>query len=282
MKRGNRYIVAVVIGGSSGGARDAKMRGLLEQHIASAATTPYGREDHRRWHRSRQRGDTEGRQAEPVARGVAKPEPVAAAANFVRSAMTRWRRSWAHPLAAPPAPAPIEAAARRHRRGAADRRRRWPKPPKPGSGRTDQPREGEDHHGEGRQRADRRARSAGPRGALRDRRARALRADAAAAAPLAPPPGARPGVLGVLTVRGVPLGPDRRAPGRRWARAHTRRRPPPRCRSRWSPPARAGAQRLDDPDRRLPEGSRRRRIACARRSRLPARSSRGPSRSPRR
>ena len=38
LRRGNRHLVAVVIGGSSGGARDARMRGLLEQHIASAAT----------------------------------------------------------------------------------------------------------------------------------------------------------------------------------------------------------------------------------------------------
>jgi D-alanyl-D-alanine carboxypeptidase len=38
LRRGNRHLVAVVIGGSSGGARDARMRSLLEQHIASAAT----------------------------------------------------------------------------------------------------------------------------------------------------------------------------------------------------------------------------------------------------
>jgi D-alanyl-D-alanine carboxypeptidase len=39
LRRGNRHLVAVVIGGSSGGARDARMRSLLEQHIASAATS---------------------------------------------------------------------------------------------------------------------------------------------------------------------------------------------------------------------------------------------------
>jgi D-alanyl-D-alanine carboxypeptidase len=38
VRRGNRHIVAVVLGGASGGARDARMRGLIEQHIASAAT----------------------------------------------------------------------------------------------------------------------------------------------------------------------------------------------------------------------------------------------------
>ncbi len=36
--RNNRHIVAVVLGGSSAGARDARMRGLIEEHIASAAT----------------------------------------------------------------------------------------------------------------------------------------------------------------------------------------------------------------------------------------------------
>ena len=38
VRRGNRHIVAVVLGGASGGARDARMRSLIEQHIASAAT----------------------------------------------------------------------------------------------------------------------------------------------------------------------------------------------------------------------------------------------------
>jgi D-alanyl-D-alanine carboxypeptidase len=37
VRRGNRHIVAVVLGGASGGARDARMRSLIEQHIASAA-----------------------------------------------------------------------------------------------------------------------------------------------------------------------------------------------------------------------------------------------------
>jgi D-alanyl-D-alanine carboxypeptidase len=37
MKRNNRSLVAVVLGGSSGGARDARMRSLLEKHIAEAS-----------------------------------------------------------------------------------------------------------------------------------------------------------------------------------------------------------------------------------------------------
>ena len=38
VRRGGRHIVAVVLGGTSGGARDARMRGLIEQEIASAST----------------------------------------------------------------------------------------------------------------------------------------------------------------------------------------------------------------------------------------------------
>jgi D-alanyl-D-alanine carboxypeptidase len=38
VRRGNRHIVAVVLGGASGGARDARMRALIEQHIAEAAS----------------------------------------------------------------------------------------------------------------------------------------------------------------------------------------------------------------------------------------------------
>ncbi|HEX5862952.1 MAG TPA: D-alanyl-D-alanine carboxypeptidase family protein, partial [Casimicrobiaceae bacterium] len=37
MKRNNRSLVAVVLGGSSGGARDARMRSLLEKHLAEAS-----------------------------------------------------------------------------------------------------------------------------------------------------------------------------------------------------------------------------------------------------
>jgi D-alanyl-D-alanine carboxypeptidase len=36
MRRGDRHVVAVVLGGTSGGARDARMRSLLETHIADA------------------------------------------------------------------------------------------------------------------------------------------------------------------------------------------------------------------------------------------------------
>jgi D-alanyl-D-alanine carboxypeptidase len=38
VRRGNRHLVAVVMGGTSGGARDARMRALIEEYIAQGAT----------------------------------------------------------------------------------------------------------------------------------------------------------------------------------------------------------------------------------------------------
>ena len=38
MKRNGRHVVAVVLGGASAGARDARMRQLLAQHVDSAST----------------------------------------------------------------------------------------------------------------------------------------------------------------------------------------------------------------------------------------------------
>ncbi|MEN3381210.1 MAG: D-alanyl-D-alanine carboxypeptidase [Hyphomicrobiales bacterium] len=39
LRRGNRHIVAAVLGGTSGASRDARMRSLVEQHIASASAS---------------------------------------------------------------------------------------------------------------------------------------------------------------------------------------------------------------------------------------------------
>ena len=39
MRRGNRHLVAVVLGGRSGGSRDAIMRNLLAEHVVHASTT---------------------------------------------------------------------------------------------------------------------------------------------------------------------------------------------------------------------------------------------------
>jgi D-alanyl-D-alanine carboxypeptidase len=87
VQRGNRHIVAVVLGGASGGARDARMRALIEQHIASAST---------------QR--TVARIAEPteVAAAPAKPAAPEPQARMARADSMG-------PIAA--VPAPIEPAA---------------------------------------------------------------------------------------------------------------------------------------------------------------------------
>jgi D-alanyl-D-alanine carboxypeptidase len=42
VRRGERHIVAVVLGGSSAGSRDAKMRDLIEEHVAEASTRRTG------------------------------------------------------------------------------------------------------------------------------------------------------------------------------------------------------------------------------------------------
>ena len=54
VRRGPRHIVAVVLGGTSGAARDARMRGLIEQQIASGSTQRT-RGENRREHRGRGR-----------------------------------------------------------------------------------------------------------------------------------------------------------------------------------------------------------------------------------
>ncbi len=64
VRRGNRHIVAVVLGGASGAARDARMRMLIEQQIASAAT---------------QRTVARIEEPKEVAAAQSKPEPVAQA-----------------------------------------------------------------------------------------------------------------------------------------------------------------------------------------------------------
>ena len=47
MRRGNRHLVGVVLGGRSGGSRDAIMRNLLAENLEKAATTAHRCRDHR-------------------------------------------------------------------------------------------------------------------------------------------------------------------------------------------------------------------------------------------
>ena len=47
MRRGNRHLVGVVLGGRSGGSRDAIMRNLLAENLEKGADQPHRRRDHR-------------------------------------------------------------------------------------------------------------------------------------------------------------------------------------------------------------------------------------------
>ena len=140
VRRGNRHIVAVVLGGASGGARDARMRGLIEQHIASASTN-------RTVARIAETTDVSAAAA-PVA-PAKKPEPRLDA-----------RRCAGHRCEHREGERPrLRNASRGEPRPGPGRRLAQAKAPQPGSGEPINPDQGEDHHGEGRRGADRVARS---------------------------------------------------------------------------------------------------------------------------
>src|SRR6185503_17845512 len=100
VRRGNRHIVAVVMGGTSGAARDAKMRNLIELQIASAST-------HRtvaKIEESKEIAAAQPKAAEPPAHPqpyvpprLARADAMPAIANLVT------------PAEAAPAPAPAES-----------------------------------------------------------------------------------------------------------------------------------------------------------------------------
>jgi len=73
VNRGNRYVVAVVMGGSSAGSRDARMRELIGEHLAHAST--------KRTTTMVAEAERPGAKAEPkvAAKPEAKPAPKAAA-----------------------------------------------------------------------------------------------------------------------------------------------------------------------------------------------------------
>jgi D-alanyl-D-alanine carboxypeptidase len=71
VRRGPRYIVAVVLGGTSGAARDARMRALIEQQIASGST---------------QRTIAKNAEAAEVAAAAAQPKPTIQPPSMARLA----------------------------------------------------------------------------------------------------------------------------------------------------------------------------------------------------
>jgi D-alanyl-D-alanine carboxypeptidase len=196
LKRGNRHIVAVVIGGTSGGARDARMRGLLEQHIASAATN-------RTVAKLTEGGNTQVASVavpkiappQPVA-AVARPEPVAAASNFRPIRDDQMAPIAAAPVAAEPAAEPIVTASAPQASPALSR------PPRPGSGEPINPVKVKTisvKAGNVQTAALAPLVIAAPQATIAPAHFQSI-----TGAPLPAPPGARPGVLGVLPVERAP------------------------------------------------------------------------------
>ena len=98
MKRGNRHIVAVVLGGRSGGSRDAIMRSLLAEHVASASTK---RIVAAIAERDSSAANIESAEAKPAARPAAAPMVQVQGAVQTASALPE-----PMPAPAPRAPAP--------------------------------------------------------------------------------------------------------------------------------------------------------------------------------
>jgi len=179
--RNGRHIVAVVLGGSSGGARDARMRELIEAHIAQAST----------------------RHTAPTIAESTTPMRAMQLANARPETPVEVPASAPARLAARPAPAPRAAAATAPPAGSTD-------PIRPLVVRTIQVRA-----------AAVRTAAIGPLVVPEPNSAVVPPQLAAPApqpvvpatepisqrAPLPPPPGARPGMLGVLPAHGLPAEP---------------------------------------------------------------------------
>jgi D-alanyl-D-alanine carboxypeptidase len=78
VRRSGRHIVAVVLGGRSASRRDARMRGLIEEHIAQASTKPS----------PVQIAAVAGQEAAPVRASVQLAAPSAPRANETTAAVT--------------------------------------------------------------------------------------------------------------------------------------------------------------------------------------------------
>jgi D-alanyl-D-alanine carboxypeptidase len=103
VRRGNRHIVSVVLGGRSGRSRDAMMRGLIAEHIGNGATkrTVAAIVE-------RDGGEYKTAQAEPTAKANAKPE-AKTETGPAPSAMSAQARPAAETPAAKPQPMPLSS-----------------------------------------------------------------------------------------------------------------------------------------------------------------------------
>ena len=186
VRRGNRHIVAVVLGGASGAARDARMRALIEQHIASASTNRTRRQDRRERPTCPRSPQSEARgPATSPSCGSSRADvmaPVAVASMPVEKAET-------------PAPRPVQSALRRPHFAR--------RAPKPGSGEPINPVKVKTITVKaGNVQTATLLPLVAPR-AAGDRRAAAFRQERAGGSAAPPPPGARPGILGTLPVEAV-------------------------------------------------------------------------------
>ena len=178
VRRGNRHIVAVVLGGASGGARDARMRSPDRAAYCQRLHEPHRRQDRRSHGRRRSRRASE--EAGAAARARRCP-----AHRCERAGRKAAGRSFAAPAPAPEA-SPVLARA-----------------PQPGSGEPINPIKVKTITVKAG------ALQTASLGALVMSAPQATVApphfakNAAAAAPLPPPPGARPGILGTLPVEAV-------------------------------------------------------------------------------
>jgi D-alanyl-D-alanine carboxypeptidase len=208
VRRGNRHLVACVLGGASGGARDARMRALLEQHIASAATA-------RTVAKITEGGDVTA-SATIAAKPAAPVEP-----RIVRDDT---------PITVASVPAEKPDAARAAAPAPAETTASQPSPtlsraPQPGSGDPINPVKVKTitvKPGAIQTASLGPLVMSAPQATIAPPHFAKSTAAAPVAAPLAPPPGARPGVLGVLPVEtataATPPAPDA-APGYRMASA---------------------------------------------------------------
>jgi D-alanyl-D-alanine carboxypeptidase len=188
VRRGNRHIVAVVLGGTSSGARDARMRGLIEENIQEASTrrtaptvaeateTNVGRGKQRAPEAQRSLASDHSTtvRLEPAAAPPPKPgsadpiQPIPVKTINVRAGSTQTAALGPLVVPAPQSTVPPQWAARSH-------------PPAP-------------------------AAPPAPAPAVAQPAAPPVAAPAAEPAPL-PPPAPRPGVLGTLPVRSAALAP---------------------------------------------------------------------------
>jgi len=133
VRRGNRHIVAVVLGGASGGVRDARMRTLIEQQIAGASTQRTVAKIEESKEIASAQPTIQARAAEPIGQTQAQPQPQVPHARFARADAMGPIANLVTPAEAAPAPMASPASAE-SQTAAALAAAALSRQPKPGSG----------------------------------------------------------------------------------------------------------------------------------------------------